>query len=62
MDTLPETTGNQTVAQENTAPLDAPPIAPQDLDVAQVLNNNLSEEDLLGQNLNNSKSKLPYSS
>ena len=55
MDTLPETTGNQTVAQENTAVLNTPPIAPQNQEQAPLVNENQFEADEASQSLNNSK-------
>ena len=55
MDTLPETTGNQTVAQENTAVLSTPPIAPQNQEQAPLVNENQFEADEASQSLNNSK-------
>ena len=55
MDTLPETTGNQTVAQENPAVLNTPPIAPQNQEQAPLVNENQFEADEASQSLNNSK-------
>ena len=55
MDTLPETSGNQTGAQENTAVLNTPPVAPQDQEQAPLVNENQFGGNDASQSLNNSK-------